>query len=171
MIKIYCDGSCSNNGYKPNFGGYGIVITFNDKIIKTINGNKINTTNNEMELTGVLESIKIAKVLKGKEVNKPIKIYSDSAYVVNTVNSWMYSWYNNGWIKKTDKKTPENLNLIKEIYNLMLWERYIQIEKIKGHNGDKFHDLADELAKKTIDKLELEYLNKSNFEDILEEGE
>ena len=162
MIKIYVDGACSNNGYKPNFGGYGIVVTFNDKIIKDENHGKENTTNNEMELTAVLEGIKIAKVFKSQGHNQPIIIYSDSAYVVNTVNTWMHTWQANGWIKKTDKKPPENLDIIKEIYDLMNWERLIRIEKIKGHNGDKFHDLADESAKLSIKCLEMAYLRKES---------
>jgi len=157
MFKVYTDGSCSGNGSKENFGGYGIVVTFNDKIVKLYKQGKKNTTNNEMELQAIYEAIKIAKILsKGK--NEEIIIYSDSAYCVNTINNWMYSWASNNWIKKTDKKPPENLQLIKNIYELMQFERKIKVEKIKGHSGHEFNEKADELATSATLELQQEYI-------------
>ena len=63
MISIYTDGSCSGNGSKNNFGGYGVVVTINNKIIKQYSIGKKNTTNNEMELEAILYAIKFAKIL------------------------------------------------------------------------------------------------------------
>jgi ribonuclease HI len=159
MFRLYTDGSCSGNGAKENFGGYGVVVTFNDKIVKLYKQGKQNTTNNEMELQAIYEAIKIAKILSQNK-NEEIVIYSDSAYCVNTINNWMYTWASNGWIKKTDKKPPENLILIKNIYELMQFERKIKVEKIKGHNGDVFNEKADELATSATFEIQQKYLKK-----------
>ena len=145
MVKIYTDGSCSKNGSKDNFGGYGIVLTVNDKAIKVYSNGKMNTTNNEMELEAIHQGIKIAKIINQTK-KQEILIYTDSAYCVNTINTWMYAWSSNNWIKKSDKKPPENLILIQKIYDIMQFERNIKIVKIKGHDGHEFNEMADSLA-------------------------
>lgn len=73
-------------------------------------------------------------------------VYSDSNYAVQTLTNWMFSWANNNWIKKTDKKPPENLDLIKTYYDF--WEKgyRIDLRLVKGHNGDFYNELADKLA-------------------------
>jgi ribonuclease HI len=157
MIKIYVDGSCSKNGSKNNFGGYGVVLTNDDKIVKMYKEGKKNTTNNEMEMKAVLTAIKLGTILS-KETNQPIEIYSDSAYVVNTVNTWMYSWAANNWIKKSDKRPPENLELVKDIYNLMQFNKNITVLKIKGHAGEEFNEVADKLATSATAEEEQKYL-------------
>lgn len=157
MIKIFTDGSCSKNGSKDNFGGYGVVLTNDDKIVKMYKEGKRNTTNNEMEMKAVLTAIKLGVILT-KETKQPIEIYSDSAYVVNT---WMYSWAANSWIKKSDKKPPENLELVKEIYELMQFNKNISILKIKGHSGEVFNEEADRLACSATKEEELKYLTKT----------
>lgn len=159
MIEIFCDGSCSNNGAKENFGGFGIVLTINNKVVKTYSFGKSNTTNNEMELEGIYQSIKIAKILNQTKKQEVI-IYSDSAYCINTINTWMYSWASNNWIKKTDKKPPENMELIKNIYNLMQFERNIKIQKIKGHDGEVFNEEADRIAKLATKSEQDRYLKE-----------
>ena len=156
FLKIYCDGSCSGNGDMENFGGYGIVITSEDKLVKEISVGAINTTNNRMELNGILESMKIAMAL-----NANAEIISDSAYSVNLINDWMYSWANNNWIKKSNKKPPENLDLIKQIYDIMNFNAKITVSKVRGHNGDVFNEKADSLARQGTLKAQQNYLKKS----------
>lgn len=158
MIEIFTDGSCSKNGSKDNFGGFGIVLTINQKIVKMYSNGKMNTTNNEMELEAIYQSIKLAKILT-KTNPQEILIYSDSAYCVNTINVWMYSWASNNWIKKTDKKAPENLQLIKNIYELMQFERNIKVLKIKGHDGHIFNEKADELATEATKNEQKKFMN------------
>ena len=84
-IQLYTDGSCSKNGSKENFGGDAVILTINNKSVKIYKESKSNTTNNEMEMMAVLQAIKIAKILT-KTNKREIEIFSDSAYVVNTVN-------------------------------------------------------------------------------------
>ena len=76
--------------------------------------------------------------------NIPI-VYSDSNYCVQTFNSWMFSWANNGWVK-SDKKTPENLDLIKAYYDWYQKGYRIDLRKVKGHAGNKWNEIADQLA-------------------------
>ena len=144
MFEIYVDGSCSGNGEKENFGGIGVVLVKDNKVIKEYSKPVFNTTNNRAELKAVIFAIQIAKILN-RYVPREILIYSDSAYVVQTVNKWMFNWASKGW-KKADNKEPENLDLVKTLYQLMQFERAIKVVKIKGHNGHEFNELADDLA-------------------------
>lgn len=159
MIEIYVDGACSNNGAEENFGGIGMVVTKDSSIlVYTLKKGYSNTTNNEMELTALLYGIRFAKLVISKQ-KLPIVIYSDSAYCINIVNSWMSSWAANNWVKKSNNKPPENLELIKKIYNLLEFERAIKVKKIQGHGDNKFNAAADELAVKAREEEQLQYLN------------
>lgn len=156
MIEIYTDGGCTANGYENSIGGFGVVLTINNKYVKMYKYGERNTTNNIMELKAVLYGIKLAKALN-TTTPKEIKIYSDSSYVVNTINKWMFSWASNNWIKKSNNKPPENLNIIKELYDLMQYERNIKVEKVKGHSGVEFNEMADQLATAAIKEIEEAY--------------
>lgn len=126
-IIIFCDGACSGNGKDENVGGWGAVLKYKDQV-KEIKGGASKTTNNIMELTAAIEAL---NQLKSPHLN--IKIYSDSAYVVNCFqNNWYVKWRMNGW--QTSKKEP--------VENKALWEQLIQLVesfdkvlfyKIKGH--------------------------------------
>ena len=99
-----------------------------------------NTTNNKEELKAILYAL----IQYGDEPN--VVVYSDSNYCVNTFTKWMYSWQQNNWIK-SDKKSPENLDLIKTYYDLTTTgERTIDLRKIQGHSGHIWNELADQLA-------------------------
>ena len=154
LLEIYVDGSCSGNGEKENFGGMGIVLVKDGKVVKEYSIADFNTTNNRTEMKAVIYAIKIAKILN-KTDPQEIIIYSDSMYVVQTVNNWMFNWASKGW-KKADKKEPENLDLVQTLYQLMQFERAIKVEKIKGHNGHEFNELADDLATRGTKKAKEE---------------
>lgn len=154
MIEIYVDGSCSGNGEEKNFGGMGIVLVKDGKVVKEYSIADFNTTNNRAEMKAVIYAINIAKILN-KTDPREILIYSDSAYVVQTVNQWMFNWASKGW-KKADNKEPENLDLVKSLYQLMQFERAIKVVKIKGHNGHEFNELADDLATRGTKKAKEE---------------
>ena len=145
-VRIFTDGACSEN---PGPGGWAAVFNSEDKCV-TISGNEISTTNNRMELRAVIESFK--KILS-KRPRKDIEyeLYSDSAYVVNSINNgWIEKWQQNDW--KTTKGD--------DVKNRDLWEQfaalcdkakvhniYIKIIKIKGHAGNTFNELVDKLAR------------------------
>ena len=87
-VTIYTDGACSGN---PGPGGWGAILMYKENK-KEISGGKKDTTNNVMELTAVIEALKLLKY------PCKVKLYSDSAYVVNSIEKgWIYSWRKNGW--------------------------------------------------------------------------
>lgn len=161
MFELFTDGSCSLNGQKENFGGMGIVLTKGGVVVKDYSIPATDTTNNRMEMSAIIFAIKVAKILNKRD-KREIIIYSDSSYCVDTINKWMYSWVLKGW-KKADKKEPQNLDLIKELYNLMQFERAIKIMKIKGHNGHEFNERADSLATAGTARAKREASNKEEI--------
>ena len=107
----YTDGSCQGN---PGPGGFGVVVLDdNENLITTYSERTNNTTNNREELKAILWAF-----LKYGSKNNILTVYSDSAYCVNTLTNWMFSWAKNNW-KKADNKIPENLDLIKPFFNYL----------------------------------------------------
>ena len=100
------------------------------------------TTNNREELKAILYVLENYGNVSNNEIPT---VYSDSAYAVNTITNWMYGWAKKGWIK-SDNKIPENLDLIKNIYNLIQLGNKINLFKIKGHRGIAGNERADNLA-------------------------
>ena len=146
MLKVYVDGACSGNGKSKNSGGWGLcIMDSNDNIIKTFSAYTEDTTNNREELKAISAALALVK-------DNPATIYSDSAYSLNTINTWMYSWASKGWVK-SDKKAPENLDLIKPIYDYMAFRSNIKFEKVKGHSGILGNEIADALASNNRAKL------------------
>lgn len=141
---IYTDGSAHPN---PGPGGFGVVILDNDENLlytysKQFEGK---VTNNEMELKAILYTFLNHGVkLNDWNINVPI-VYSDSNYCVQTFNDWMFNWARNGWIK-SDKKVPENLDLIQAYYDWYQKGYRIDLRKVKGHAGHKWNEMADGLA-------------------------
>lgn len=141
---IYTDGACSKN---PGPGGFGvIVLDDNGNLITTHSEYNQKTTNNREELKAILWSF-LRYGTSAAADDTPPTVYSDSAYCVNTLTSWMFSWEQRGWLK-SDNKKPENLDLIKPFF--IYWKRgyRIDLRKIKGHAGNKWNELADQLATK-----------------------
>lgn len=134
-VTIYTDGACSGN---PGPGGWGAILMLGENR-KEISGGSENTTNNIMELTAVIEALKILK--------RPCKvnIYSDSAYVVNAfLQKWIYGWMKKGW--KTAGGDPvKNKELWQELYSLTK-THYVTFNKVKGHADNEFNNRCDEMA-------------------------
>ena len=159
-MVIYTDGSCLKNGYENSSGGYGVVVMDDDgNVVKCYSSFSNNTTNNQEELKAVIYAIKNFGLTK-----EPIDVYSDSSYVVNTFTDWMFKWERNGWLK-SDNKTPENLDLIKEYYNYILKGYRINLKRVRGHAGILGNELADKLA--TGKMTTEEVLNKYGKEKII----
>ena len=141
-VTIYTDGACSGN---PGKGGWGAILICSG-IEKEISGAKMETTNNQMELTAPIEALKLLK--------RPckVKIYSDSAYLINAfTQGWIYNWFKNGW-KTSDKKDVKNKELWQEIYNFTKIHK-IEWIKVKGHSDNKFNNRCDEMAVAAIKTL------------------
>jgi len=134
-ITLFSDGSALGN---PGPGGYGTILRYKDKE-REISGYEEHTTNNRMELRGVIEGLKALK--------EPceVMIVSDSSYVVKGINEWL-----GGWIKRDFKK----------VKNPDLWREYIEVSKphsidakwVRGHNGHSENERCDLLAKEAANK-------------------
>ena len=141
-VIIYTDGACSGN---PGPGGWGSILMNKDKI-KEISGGMKDTTNNVMELTAVIEALKLLKF------NCNVKLYSDSAYVVNAFNQkWIYGWMKNGW-KNSNKEPVKNKELWEELYSLTKIHN-VEFIKVKGHADNEYNNRCDELARNAITNL------------------
>lgn len=137
-IVVYTDGACSNN---PGPGGWAAVLLYNGHQ-KEISGFADNTTNNHMELLAVINALKALK--------KPskLKLYSDSTYVVNSVNNgWLDKWRQSNYLRKSE--SIPNVELWKDLHAL-LSKHSVTFIKVKGHSDNKYNDLCDKLAKAQI---------------------
>lgn len=137
-MVIYTDGSARPTN--PGPGGFGVVVLDDNENLITTYSKHFDTpvTNNQMELKAILYTL----IRYGKY--NPI-VYSDSAYAINCLNTWRFGWERNGWLKG-DGKEPENLDLILAYKDL--WDKgyRIDLQKVRGHAGNKWNELADELA-------------------------
>ena len=134
-ITIYTDGACSGN---PGPGGWGAILMMGD-VRKEISGGSENTTNNIMELSAVIEALKLLK--------RPCKVnvFSDSAYVVNAFNQkWIYGWIKKNWIT-AGGDSVKNKELWQELYSLTKVHD-VTFNKVKGHADNEFNNRCDEMA-------------------------
>ena len=147
-VTIYTDGACSGN---PGPGGWGAVLICDD-VKKEISKKKKDTTNNIMEMTAVLEALKLLKY------ECDVKIYSDSAYVVNAFNQgWIYNWRKNNW-KTANKEPVKNRELWEELYDLTKKHK-TEFIKVKGHSDNELNNRCDYLATSAIKEVERREMN------------
>lgn len=140
-VTIYTDGACSGN---PGPGGWGAVLMYGEHR-KEISGGDAHTTNNRMELTGPIEALELLK--------QPCKVrlYSDSAYLVNAFNQhWIANWQRNGW-QTSQKKPVENKELWQRLLELCRTHE-VEFIKVKGHADNAENNRCDELARAAIAK-------------------
>lgn len=140
-VTIYTDGACSGN---PGPGGWGAVLMYGEHR-KEISGGGAHTTNNRMELTGPIEALELLK--------QPCKVrlYSDSAYLVNAFNQhWIANWQRNGW-QTSQKKPVENKELWQRLLELCRTHE-VEFIKVKGHADNAENNRCDELARAAIAK-------------------
>lgn len=138
-VTVYTDGACKGN---PGPGGWA-AICIHEKdgrvIEQELLGSHPNTTNNRMELTAVVESL--------RSLSSPsiVTLFSDSAYIVNAMNQgWTDNWRRNGW--RTASKDPvKNRDLWEDIIALCRIHT-VRFEKVKGHSGVHYNERVDRLA-------------------------
>ena len=134
-VKLFTDGACSGN---PGPGGWGAILRFGEHE-KELSGGEKNTTNNRMELLGVIKGL--------EALNEPchVVLTSDSKYVIDALQQgWALKWKQNGWMR--NKKDPA--------LNPDLWETLLQLTSthemeynwVKGHAGHPENERSDKMA-------------------------
>lgn len=135
QVEIFTDGACSGN---PGPGGYGVVLRCRGQE-KELSGGEAQTTNNRMELLGVISGLESLK--------RPcdVTITTDSKYVCDAVmKGWARKWKSNGWVK-SDKKKALNIDLWERLLSL-LDQHEVTFRWVKGHNGHPENERCDRLA-------------------------
>ena len=134
-VTIYTDGACSGN---PGPGGWGAVLKYG-KFEKEMSGFEPNTTNNRMELLGVITALET--LTERCQVN----LYSDSKYVIDgIVKGWAKGWRAKNW-SKSDKKPAKNPELWGRLLDL-LDQHDVTFHWVKGHADNPYNNRCDELA-------------------------
>ncbi|MBQ4483247.1 MAG: ribonuclease HI [Lachnospiraceae bacterium] len=146
-VWLFSDGSSRGN---PGPGGYGTILRFTDSkgVVheKEYSGGESETTNNRMELMGVIRGF--------EELKKPCRVHvvTDSQYVAKAFNEgWLSKWVSNGW-KGSDKKPVKNIGLWQRLQAAMEGHEY-EFEWVKGHAGHPENERCDRLATMEADKL------------------
>ena len=134
-ITIYTDGACSGN---PGPGGWGAILRYRDTE-KELSGGAAETTNNRMELTAVIEALRLLR--------EPciVELYSDSKYVIDALSKgWARGWKARGWVK-SDKKPALNPDLWEQL--LALTEVHqVLCHWVKGHAENEHNNSCDQMA-------------------------
>lgn len=167
MKIFYCDGSTRGKNQKgaDNIGGWGAVC-FSDENEMHIEAFEYDsetcTTNNRQELKGLLWCLRYADNFHHDE---ECIIYSDSAYVVNSLTNWAYTWEKNNWTRAKNASI-QNLILIQEAFKILKNSPNIKLKKIDGHRGILGNELADSLATGNIKSFEMLIKNNNiSFEE------
>lgn len=138
MIEVYTDGSALGN--PGGIGGWGAVILAYGSVIRTVSGGELTTTNNRMELLAVIGALRVCPVS-----SSGIIVYSDSQYIVNTVSK--------NWSRLKNKDLWDQLDFYLDLFKVsFVW--------VKGHNGNKFNEVANLLAKNASTKMK-EFVTKN----------
>lgn len=133
-ITVYTDGACSGN---PGPGGWGAVLLYEGHK-KELSGGEKETTNNRMELTGVIAALEALKEACD------VTLYTDSQYIVNAVNEgWLYGWAKKGWKRKDGE--VKNPDLWQKILSLLQMHK-VTFVWVKGHAENEYNNRCDELA-------------------------
>ena len=141
-VDIYTDGACRGN---PGVGGWGAILKYGE-FEREISGGDLSTTNNRMELTAVIEALKLLK----EPCN--VTLTSDSKYVIDAIQkSWLDSWIKKGW-KKADGSKVLNIDLWEKLVDLLEIHN-VEFVWVHGHAGHIYNERCDELATAFADKI------------------
>ncbi len=139
QVVIYTDGACSGN---PGPGGWGAILQYGETK-KELSGGERETTNNRMELTGVISALQMLK--------QPcsVKVYTDSKYVADGMTKgWAVKWRKNGW-RKADKSPALNVDLWDRLLGLCEGHE-VTFHWVRGHADNPGNNRCDELARAAV---------------------
>jgi ribonuclease HI len=150
---VFADGACRGN---PGPGAWAAIIQdASANILLKSSGVDVPTTNNKMELEGVIRGLKglIEKwVDEGfSDRETPVWVYSDSKYVIEGIDKWVPGWKSRVW-RKADNKEPENLVLWQELDDLKSKFNKISFVWVKGHAGHPQNEMCDKMANLALDE-------------------
>lgn len=134
-VTLYTDGACSGN---PGPGGWAAILLYGE-YKKEMSGGERSTTNNRMELTGVIRGL--------QALNQPctVELYSDSKYVIDALQKgWAVGWRKRGWVK-SDKKPAQNADLWEVLLQLCEYHT-VNLHWVKGHASNPMNNRCDEMA-------------------------
>ena len=134
IVEVYTDGACKGN---PGVGGWGALLRYGGRTREIYGGERL-TTNNRMELMGVIRALEALK--------RPsrLRVHTDSQYVQLGISRWIHDWKRRGW-RTADKKPVKNEDLWRRLDELAGRHR-IEWIWVKGHAGHDGNERADELA-------------------------
>lgn len=144
-VDIYTDGGCSGN---PGPGGWAFAVRTADNTTVTASGGAAMTTNNQMELTAVIEAL----ASLSRQTSEPTRliVHTDSQYVKNGITVWIHGWLRNGWRTAAGKpvKNVEYWKRLKELADAAL----VEWKWVPGHAGVELNELCDALVQTEIAK-------------------
>ena len=140
-VTIYTDGACSGN---PGPGGWAAILKYGPHE-KELSGGEAETTNNRMELSGVIAA------LGALTERCSVTLYTDSQYIERAINEhWLDSWKKRGWRRKDGP--VKNLELWQELDKL-LHAHELSVHWVKGHAENEYNNRCDALAVKRRDEI------------------
>ena len=141
VVEIWTDGACKGN---PGIGGWGAYLIYG-KHVKELFGGEKETTNNRMELTAVIEALRL--------LNRPCKIvlHVDSSYVKDGITKWIDGWKAKNW-RTANKQPVKNVDLWQALEE-QIARHEIEWRWVKGHAGIEGNEKADQLANKGCEKM------------------
>ncbi len=143
QLVMYTDGACKGN---PGPGGWGVLLRSADGTEKEMFGGELETTNNRMEMTAVIQGLRVLK--------RPctIVLHLDSQYVLKGITEWLAGWKAKGW-KTASKQPVKNVDLWQELDQIVSQAGHtIDWRWVKGHAGDPGNERADALANRGVEQ-------------------
>jgi len=139
--RIYTDGGCSGN---PGPGGWAYII-LNDGEELQASGSERATTNNRMELTAVIEALRL---VRRRGWTAAVDLYTDSQYVQLGISRWIRAWLRNGWLTAS-KKPVKNRELWQALHELAS-RLPVRWHWLQGHAGHPQNEACDRMVRAAI---------------------
>ena len=137
-VIIYTDGACKGN---PGPGGWGVLMIAGESR-RELSGGEPATTNNRMELTAAIEALRALKR------RCRVRLFTDSNYVKQGIETWIHGWKRNGW-RTADRKPVKNADLW-QLLDTLAAGQDVEWRWVKGHSGDPGNERADQLSNEGI---------------------